>query len=220
MRITDRAADKDAQQLDEHWANLLSAVDAHFIMAVSCAAGLRHISDEECARVGLLKEHCYSLLDAAEVVAYGTRVRLVKIYNPWSTHTWNGVCASRFQQHCAGDWGNHTRASWPADVLRRLLEGAHDGRLQAGESWMPFEVSRSANAHAGAYSRSHNSSIRPTFVVRTPTHGWKRAPRDAFIHTASERPFFKYNSHVCKNWTLRCIKCVRVGVARPPTFHN
>jgi hypothetical protein len=91
------------------------------------AAGINPLDAEQAKKIhdmGLITEHSYGLIAAAEVKDRdGKMVQLVQLRNPWGNFEWNG------------DWGD-TSDCWTDELKRELnlTANADDGLF-----WMNFE---------------------------------------------------------------------------------
>ncbi|KAI1711398.1 calpain family cysteine protease domain-containing protein [Ditylenchus destructor] len=104
--------------LDLVWAQLLSAMEARFLMGCSCGAGKRHVDEEKYKKMGLMSRHAYSILDVRQVDNH----RLLRLRNPWGTFVW------------LGDFG-HGWTGWNQELRARLGSDS----TQPGTFWIPFE---------------------------------------------------------------------------------
>jgi len=91
------------------WAKLLSARQSRFLIAASCGR-------KPPKRLGLLKDHSYSILD---VVSFEQH-RLIKLSNPWRKSGW------------AGDWSEQS-ALWTPELRAALVPVATEGVF-----WMSY----------------------------------------------------------------------------------
>ncbi|KAM9454324.1 calpain-9 [Clarias gariepinus] len=103
---------------------LKKALDRGSMMG--CSIDITSSAESEAqTTTGLVKGHAYSITGLAEVNYRGSKVRLIRVRNPWGQVEWNGP------------WSDNSR-EWSvvdkADRVR-LLENATDD----GEFWMEFE---------------------------------------------------------------------------------
>lgn len=90
---------------------------------------------------GLLTNHAYSLIDAAEVIDRdGKPARLFKIRNPWGSHEWTG------------DWSDQS-PKWTPELKRQLNFSEDDD----GTFWICYED------YLRFYTTTHISFIRDSF---------------------------------------------------------
>ncbi len=112
----------DDKQLppDKIWEKIVDADRQNFIMAADC--GKKEIPEKQLTTVGLVNNHTYTLIGAAEVDFGGQRARLVQIRNPWGHQEWNGMWSDA--------WGG-----WTPELKTQLqLVDKDDGTF-----YMPFE---------------------------------------------------------------------------------
>ena len=75
------------------------------------------------AKMGLITNHAYTIIDAAQVYdSKGTKIRLLKIRNPWGTNEWQG------------DWSDKS-SKWTPELKKELnWNDEIDGTF-----WMAYE---------------------------------------------------------------------------------
>ncbi|KAF6040030.1 CAPN15 [Bugula neritina] len=73
-----------SEEHDLLWARLLSSVEPGLLMGCSC--GRRSMTEEEFSRVGLVRNHAYSILD----VKFVQGERLIRLRNTWGKFSWTG----------------------------------------------------------------------------------------------------------------------------------
>eukprot|EP00929_Paragymnodinium_shiwhaense_P087171 TRINITY_DN47452_c0_g1_i1.p1 TRINITY_DN47452_c0_g1~~TRINITY_DN47452_c0_g1_i1.p1 ORF type:complete len:611 (+),score=95.94 TRINITY_DN47452_c0_g1_i1:830-2662(+) len=120
-----RRMETTAEDADVIWARIMSATECGFLIGLGCSADfcekpLQHVVD-----MGLQSPHAYGILDARDVEAHGSCVRLLKIRNP------QGARAPRAWK---GAWGKGSALWTPA--LESELGVAHE---DASTFWMTFE---------------------------------------------------------------------------------
>lgn len=94
--------DIEEEGADVIWERLLAADKKNYIMAAS--AGSTEASAEMLQELGLVDAHSYGLLQVAEVEdAFGDKVRLILMRNPWGNFEWNG------------DWGDNS-SLWTKEI--------------------------------------------------------------------------------------------------------
>lgn len=114
--------DLDAGDLGEEevWNKLVRAEKRNYIMAAS--AGSTEAQAEALEELGLVAQHSYGLLRVKEVTdAFGDKVRLVQLRNPWGDFEWNG------------DWADGDNL-WTDDIKQQC--GYEDAE---GLFWMSYE---------------------------------------------------------------------------------
>ena len=97
------------------WLQLTSSASSGFLMAAS--SGKKGASREAYKAVGLISNHCYTLLQVTDEIG----VRLLKLRNPWGKEEWRG------------DWGDSSPL-WTQQIRDFLGHSAKND----GTFWMAF----------------------------------------------------------------------------------
>jgi len=88
---------------DDIWHKIQEADNKKFIMATS---GSGPLPSSEYDKMGLVKNHAYSLIGAREINYEGNMVKLLQVRNPWGEKEWNGM------------WSD-TWSGWTPELKRR-----------------------------------------------------------------------------------------------------
>ena len=88
------------------WKKILQADKNKYVIATAASSAQSGKERAEMKRVGLVDAHAYSLISAMEL-SYGvSKVKLLKIRNPWGFKEWNG------------DWSDNSD-KWTEDLKRQ-----------------------------------------------------------------------------------------------------
>lgn len=112
---------EDISTQNEHlWGELVRADRSDFI--ITAASRGSEDAQDDVDQLGLITQHAYSLIKAAEVICNGEVTKLVQIRNPWGGTEWRGA------------WSDCSPL-WTEDLKRTLGWSAEDD----GTFWMDLQ---------------------------------------------------------------------------------
>lgn len=106
------------------WEKIKEADEKEYIITGGCVGtGLAMEDQEKYAKLGLVMDHAYAIIEAKEAELEGRNERLLKIRNPWGAFEWSG------------DWGDNSEKWTEAAKAAFGFTGPSDD----GTFWMSFD---------------------------------------------------------------------------------
>eukprot|EP00826_Nyctotherus_ovalis_P007192 TRINITY_DN1177_c0_g3_i1.p1 TRINITY_DN1177_c0_g3~~TRINITY_DN1177_c0_g3_i1.p1 ORF type:complete len:1170 (+),score=252.71 TRINITY_DN1177_c0_g3_i1:129-3638(+) len=175
---------KQVKDKEEIWRRVKLSDEKNYIMTTSASGP---ISSEDYERAGLIKDHGYSLIDAKEFDYKGSKIRLVKLRNPWGDTEWNGAWSDKW-------------SGWTPDLKRKAeLIDKNDGTFyMAFDDFMKYYAATTICKYQDFFTHS-------TVIVEN-----KEAACHIFEITAEGEGFIE----LCK-YPKRLLRTIIAGYEEP-----
>lgn len=145
---------------DEAWQDLLEAKQRNYITCASSSAIDKVSCEVEDKKTGLYGGHAYSLLAAFEINNKGSKVRLVRMRNPWGRGEWKG------------DWSDKSDLWTPELKAQFGVTDKDDGIFHmtfsdAGKYFHDFAICHYRDNYVSSAKKFMTSPEHPTVITFT-----------------------------------------------------
>ena len=72
------------------WSKIEDAIEGRYMITCSSRDDKNEITQEDYEKLGLVSNHCYSILGQYCFKYSGKQIKLLKIWNPWDKQEWKG----------------------------------------------------------------------------------------------------------------------------------